>query len=233
MAAVNADLEHKSTVCRITYLVFMTLAVLFLVGSVVLLAIYFASADLVVSFVGSSDNSDSLSSGLSSSSKNIAEFFEEGIERGNQKTSAAVGNLVDQANIEVVNGLSENIDSLLKYLQIPQALQCGKSSVTEMTTARDTADATLATLDTLKKDFEYHENELDNLKKEYKELLKCETQPDRGCQDIDKLESPINSSKLEPKVLELYKLALDEVVLGLSDHLDEVQETLDRTFESR
>ncbi|KAM7541193.1 hypothetical protein Aperf_G00000045632 [Anoplocephala perfoliata] len=168
MAAVNADLEHKSTVCRITYLVLMTMAVLFLVGSVVLLAIYFASADLVVSFVGSSDNSDSLSSGLKSSLKKTAEFFEEGIEGGKEKTNAAVKSLVDQANIEVANSLNENIDSLLEYLQIPQALQCGKSSVTEMTTARDTADATLATLDTLKKDFEYYENELDNLKKNIK-----------------------------------------------------------------
>ncbi|KAM7539500.1 hypothetical protein Aperf_G00000045584 [Anoplocephala perfoliata] len=97
VAAVNADLEHKSTVCRITYLVFMTMAVLFLVSSVVLVAIYLASADLVVSFFRSSDNSDSLSSGSSSSSKNISEFFEEGIEGGKEKMNAAVKNLVDQA----------------------------------------------------------------------------------------------------------------------------------------
>ncbi|KAM7540203.1 hypothetical protein Aperf_G00000045645 [Anoplocephala perfoliata] len=98
VAAVNADLEHKSTVCRNTYLVLMTMAVLFLVGSVVLLAIYFASADLMVSFQRSSDNSDSLSGGLKSSSKKISEFFEEGIERGEEKTNAAVKNLVNQTN---------------------------------------------------------------------------------------------------------------------------------------
>ncbi|KAM7541194.1 hypothetical protein Aperf_G00000045638 [Anoplocephala perfoliata] len=149
------------------------MAVLFLINSVVLLAIYFASAHLVVSFVGSRENSDSLSGGLKSSSKNIDEFFE---------------------GIEVANGLNENIDSLLEYLQISKTLQDGELCINELTTARDTAYATLATLDTLKKDFEYYENELDSLKNKYKELLKCETQPDLGCQDIDKLKALLNQA---------------------------------------
>ncbi|KAM7541417.1 hypothetical protein Aperf_G00000045690 [Anoplocephala perfoliata] len=233
VGAVNADLEHKSTVCRITYLVFMTMAVLFLVGSVVLLAIYFASADLVVSFVGSSDNSDSLSGGLSSSSKKIAEFFEEGIEGGKEKTNAAVKNLVDQAKTEVANGLSENIDSLLEYLQIPQTLQYGKSSLNELKTARDKADKTLTNLQTLKEAFEKYEEDIDKLKNEYKGKLNCQPQSDSGCPDIDKLESPIKSSNLESPGLEAYKSALENVVLELSDQLDKVQETLDRSFESQ
>ncbi|KAM7540363.1 hypothetical protein Aperf_G00000045684 [Anoplocephala perfoliata] len=174
MAAVNAEMEHKSTVCRITYLVFMTMAVLFLVGSVILLAIYFASADLLVSFVGSSDNSDSLSGGLSSSSKKIAEFFEEGIEGGKEKTNAAVKSLVDQANIEVDKGLSENIDSLLEYLQIPQTLQYGESSLNELTTAHDMVATTLRNLHTLKAAFEKYEKDIVDLKSE-----------NERCPDID------------------------------------------------
>ncbi|KAM7540577.1 hypothetical protein Aperf_G00000045590 [Anoplocephala perfoliata] len=201
MAAVNADLEHKSTVCRITYVVFMTMAVLFLVGSVVLVAIYFASADLVVSFVESSDNSDSLSGGLKSSSKNIAEFFEKGIEGGKEKTNAAVINLVDHANIEVGKGLSENIDSLLEYLQIPQTLQYGESSLNELKTARDKAARTLKRLQTLKEAFKKYEEVIGDLKNE-----------NGVCPEIYNIESPINSTKLESPILSLYKLALDEVV---------------------
>ncbi|KAM7540578.1 hypothetical protein Aperf_G00000045597 [Anoplocephala perfoliata] len=211
VAAVNADLEDKSTVCRITYLVFMTMAVLFLIGSVVLLTIYFASADLVVSFVGSSDNSDSLSSRLSSSLKNIAEFFEEGIEGGKEKRNAAN---------EVVNGLIENIDSLLENLEIPQTLQYGKSSLPVLKTARDKADTTLTNLQTLKLDFENYEKEIVNLKKKYKELLKCQPQTDSGCPDINKLESPIKLTNLELSGLEVYKSALEMVLLELPVKLD-------------
>ncbi|KAM7540798.1 hypothetical protein Aperf_G00000045604 [Anoplocephala perfoliata] len=167
MAAVNAEMEHKSTVCRITYLVFMTMAVLFLVGSVVPLAIHFASADLVVSFVRSSDNSDSLSSGLKSSSKRIAEFFEEGIEGGKEKTNAAVENLVDQANIEVGEGLIENIDSLLEYLQIHETVEYGESSPNEMTTAQNSVATALTNLRTLKEAFKIYEQIIVDLKNDY------------------------------------------------------------------
>ncbi|KAM7541266.1 hypothetical protein Aperf_G00000045651 [Anoplocephala perfoliata] len=222
VAAVNADLEHKSTVCRITYLVFMTMAVLFLVGSVILLAIYFASAHLVVSFVGSSDNSDSLSSGLKSSSKNIAEFFEEGIKRGKEETNAAVKNLVDQAKIAVDKGLSENIDSLLKYLQIPQTLRYGESSLNELKSAQNTADTTLTNLRTLKNTFENYEDDIKRLKNDY-----------NNCPDIGKLESPVKLSNLDLELLEAYKSALGVVVCALEGQLDEVNKTLERSFESR
>ncbi|KAM7541113.1 hypothetical protein Aperf_G00000045616 [Anoplocephala perfoliata] len=232
VAAVNADLEHKSTVCRITYLVFMTMAVLFLVGSVVLLTIYFASADLVVSFVGSSDNSDSLSSGLKSSLKKTAEFFEEGIEGGKEKTNAAVENLVDRAKIEVDKGLSENIDSLLDHLQIPQTLQYGESSLTELKSAQITANTTLTYLRNLNDTFEKYEEDIDNLKDEYKGKLNCQPQSDSGCPDIDELKSPINSSNLELSGLQAYKSALGEVVRQLSDQLNKVNKTLKRSFES-
>ncbi|KAM7541348.1 hypothetical protein Aperf_G00000045673 [Anoplocephala perfoliata] len=222
VAAVNADLEHKSTVCRIIYLVFMTMAVLFLVGSVVLLAIYFASADLVVSFVGSSDNSDSLSGGLKSSSKKIAEFFEEGIEGGKEKTNAAVKNLVDQAKIAVDMGLSESIDSLLEYLQIPQTLQCGELSLNELKSARDKANTTLTNLRILNETFEKCERVIINLKKDYNK-----------CPDIEKLESPVKLSNLDLELLEAYKSALGVVVCALEGQLDEVNKTLERSFEFR
>ncbi|KAM3180306.1 hypothetical protein ACTXT7_016539 [Hymenolepis weldensis] len=99
MAAVDAEFANKSLVCRITYLILMAISLLFLIACVALIGIYFCSINMVVTFIQSGNDSTSpntLQESLKSAVNHITTFLDEGINSGEQGTTAALNSFTKQ-----------------------------------------------------------------------------------------------------------------------------------------
>lgn len=117
MAAVDAEFANKSTVCRITYLTLMTISLLFLIASVVLIAIYFSSVNMVVTFIQPGDDSTSpstLQESLKSAVNHIGTFFDKGINSGEQSTTAVLNSFTTQVQVRYLFG--SNNEGLARYV---------------------------------------------------------------------------------------------------------------------
>ncbi|VUZ52303.1 unnamed protein product [Hymenolepis diminuta] len=117
MAAVDAEFANKSSVCRITYLILMTISLLFLIASVVLIAIYFSSVNMVVTFIQSGNDLTSpntLQESLKSAVNHITTFLDKGINSGEQSTTAALNSFTTQVQVRYLFG--SNNEGLKKYV---------------------------------------------------------------------------------------------------------------------
>ena len=112
-AALHSNFENKDLVCRIAYIALLSIAVLFLAASVILLAVYFSSAGLVISYFESQPQSmqpqngslPSLPDGLTYTAKYATEFFTTGIKSGRVLTNESVNEFVDST---MVSGKLQN-----------------------------------------------------------------------------------------------------------------------------
>ena len=105
MVAMDSDFKHKSHVCRITYITMLAIAILFMVSSVVLLAVYFSSAGLIVSYIQTNPQSNggvvSLTGGLTSAVEYLSEFFKTGIAGGRKLTGDSINGFISNTTVSI------------------------------------------------------------------------------------------------------------------------------------
>ncbi|VUZ55652.1 unnamed protein product [Hymenolepis diminuta] len=95
MPAVDVEFTNKRLLCRIAYWTLMALSLLFLIASVALTAIYFSSANMVISFIHSTTPSQK----LNHSFDYINNLFEKGISSGVRDTNEVINSFTMQVNV--------------------------------------------------------------------------------------------------------------------------------------
>ncbi|VDM18714.1 unnamed protein product [Hydatigera taeniaeformis] len=238
VAAVDKDLKHKNLVCRVTYITLLAIAFLFVAASVILLAIYFSSANLVVAHLeiheqtSSTPNFISLPDGLQAAVKHLSTFIKQGIESGQQLTEWSFNSFATQTDGEISANLRRVTTKLQDHLQLPDVTEKGQSNLGGIKNCSVNSKSAGFLMDKLKPSISALNDQIAHTQELYKVEFNKITNCDQKCESlktrVDKLRSPIDPNKLDSGLVNELASKLD----GIHEDFEALQTKLQTTIDS-